>query len=93
MLLNSLALVILKKINENKIDLSNEVIMIRVSGQLGKILTNEALKCGAKILCIDQSLEEMKKLLKLTIGICKIFFCNKLIFVRREKLKKHFLMV
>ena len=50
---------------KNKIDLSNQVIMITgVAGQLGQILTTEALNSGAKVLCIDQSLDEMKKVAK-----------------------------
>lgn len=50
---------------KNKIDLSDQVIMITgISGQLGQFLANEVLTCGAKILCLDLSLEKMKKVAK-----------------------------
>jgi len=50
---------------KNRIDLSNQVVMISgVSGQLGQFLVNEVLISGAKVLGIDQSLEKMNKIAK-----------------------------
>jgi len=51
---------------KNKIQLNDQVIMITgVSGQLGQELTNEALNCGAKVIGLDQSQEEMEMVAKL----------------------------
>ena len=50
---------------KNKINLSDQVIMITgVSGQLGQVLTNEALNCNAKVVGLDTSEDEMKKVAK-----------------------------
>ena len=95
MLLNSLAVNVSfkKKIMKNKIDLSNQVIMITgVSGQLGQSLINEALNCGAKILCIDLSLEEMNKVKTNNWNMQNILL-QQADIRKKEKLKKHFLMV
>ena len=46
----------------NKINLKGQVIMISgVAGQLGQMITSEALNSDAKVICIDKSLEEMEK--------------------------------
>lgn len=51
---------------KNKIQLNDHVIMITgVSGQLGQVLTNEALNCGAKVIGLDQSQKEMETVAKL----------------------------
>jgi len=51
---------------KNKFNLSDQVIMISgVSGQLGQIITNEALKNNAKVIGLDLSQEEMEKIAQL----------------------------
>lgn len=50
---------------KNKIDLSNQVIILSgVSGQLGQKITNEILLGGGKVIGLDQSQEDMEKVAK-----------------------------
>ena len=78
---------------KNKIQLNDHVIMITgVSGQLGQVLTNEALNCGAKVIGLDQSQKEMETVAKLYNWNKENILLQKTDIRKKKKLKRHLLM-